>query len=112
LVARMAQNSGGRKRSKLMVHADDAGSYVIRLTLEFVKHHRMKKAPHSRYSPRLALSNCYLLSLRLHQATHGRTRIPWSGSTSRGSQTHSGGNWDSSLRSDLSRLNGETRAMR
>jgi hypothetical protein len=52
-----------------------------------------------------------LLTLRPHQATLGRTRILWSGSTSRGSWTHSGGHWISYLRSGFSRLDGETRAM-
>jgi hypothetical protein len=33
----------------------------------------------------------WLLSLRSHQAILDWTRIPWSGSTSRGNQTHSGG---------------------
>jgi transposase len=48
---------------KLIVHADDARLHTARVTLEFLKQNGMKRTPHSPYSPDLAPSDFYLLSL-------------------------------------------------
>jgi histone-lysine N-methyltransferase SETMAR len=66
---------GGSNR-KLIVLADNPRPSMVRVTLEFLKQNGMKSVPHPPYSPDLAPSGSYLLSLRLHQATLGGTRIP------------------------------------
>jgi hypothetical protein len=39
---------------KLIIHADNARQQTARVTLEFLKHNEMKRAPHPPYSPNLA----------------------------------------------------------
>jgi hypothetical protein len=53
---------GGSDR-KLIVDADNARLHTARVTLEFLKHTGMKRAPHPPYSSDLAPSDFYLLSL-------------------------------------------------
>jgi hypothetical protein len=44
----------------LIVHPDNARLHTARLTLEFLKHNRIKREPHPPYSPDLASSDFYL----------------------------------------------------
>jgi histone-lysine N-methyltransferase SETMAR len=53
---------GGSDR-KLIVRIDNAGPHRARVTLKFLKQNGMKRALHSPYSPDLAPSDFYLLSL-------------------------------------------------
>jgi hypothetical protein len=71
---RKTQVSGNDRN--VIVHADSAPPPTARVTLKFLKQNGMKNAPHPPNSPDLAPSDIYLLSLRPHQATLGRTRIP------------------------------------
>jgi histone-lysine N-methyltransferase SETMAR len=50
---------GGSDR-KWIVHADKTGLHTAKVNLEFLKHNRIKRASHPRYSPDLAPSDFYL----------------------------------------------------
>jgi hypothetical protein len=50
----------GRANRKLLVHSDNEPPHIAKLTLEFLEHNSMKRAPHSAYSPGLAPSDFYL----------------------------------------------------
>jgi histone-lysine N-methyltransferase SETMAR len=56
---------GGSDR-KLIVHADNTRAHTARVTLEFLKHNGMKRAPHLPYSPDLAPSDSYLFGYIKH----------------------------------------------
>jgi hypothetical protein len=71
---RNTQISGSDR--KFIVHADDARPHTARVTLKCLKQNGMKRAPDPAYSPDLSPADFHLFSLRLHQATLGRTQIP------------------------------------
>jgi hypothetical protein len=66
LESRIPQVDGNDR--KLIVYAENARPHTAGVTLKFLKEKKTKKAPHPPYSPDLAPSDFYLLSLRPHQA--------------------------------------------
>jgi histone-lysine N-methyltransferase SETMAR len=50
----------GNNNRKLLVHSDHARPHTATVTLQFMQHNLMRRAPHPPYSPDLVPSNFYL----------------------------------------------------